>query len=129
MVGDKISNTIIKLKNASTVGKATAEVALTNLNTNILKVLKAEKFITDFEADKKARTITVTLAYDESGESKITDVKRVSKLSKRIYKGSDAIKPVKNGLGVAVVSTPAGVMTGREAREKKVGGEVMFEIW
>jgi small subunit ribosomal protein S8 len=129
MVGDKISNLIIKLKNASKVGKTTADVALSNLNTDILKVLKAEKFISDFEANKKDHTITVTLAYDESGDSKITDVKRVSKLSKRIYRSSDAIKPVKNGLGLSIVTTPAGVMTGRQAREKKVGGEVMFEIW
>ena len=129
MVGDKISNVIIKLKNASMVGKATTEVALSNLNTAILKVLKTEKFITDLEADKKSRTISVTLAYDENGDSKITDVKRVSKLSKRIYRGSQEIKPVKNGLGLSIVSTPAGVMTGRQAREKKVGGEVLFEIW
>ncbi len=129
MVGDKISNVIIKLKNASIAGKTTADVVLTNLNNNILKVLKTEKFISDFEANKKAHTITVTLAYDENGDPKITDVKRISKLSRRIYKGSSAIKPVKNGLGVTIVSTPSGVMTGREAREKKVGGEVMFEIW
>ena len=129
MVGDKISNLIIKMKNASTAGKATVDVSLSNLNLEILKLLRTEKFITDFDADKKKRTINVTLAYNADGDSAITDVKRVSKLSKRIYRGSQYISPVRNGLGIAVVSTPAGIMAGRTAREKKVGGEVMFEIW
>lgn len=129
MVGDKISNLIIKMKNASMSGKPTVEVVLSNLNLEILKLLKKEKFITEFDADKKKRTVTVTLAYTADGDSAITDVKRVSKLSKRIYRGSQYINPVLNGLGIAVVSTPLGIMAGRTAREKKVGGEVMFEIW
>ncbi len=129
MVVDKISNLIIKLKNASTAGKSNVVVSNTNLNKNILAVLQDAKFIKSFDVKEKTRSINVELSYNEEGNPAITDVKRISKLSKRVYSGSSSINNVQNGLGLTVVSTSAGVMSAKAARAAKVGGEVMFEIW
>jgi len=129
MVGDKISELIITLKNASMVSKDNATVGYSKLYESILKVLDDKNFIESFEVDKDKKNIVVTLKYDDKGKTVITDVKRVSKLSRRVYKSSKAIRQVKNGYGVAVVSTPLGILSDEEAREKGVGGELMFEIW
>ena len=130
MVGDKISELIISLKNASKVSKESITVENIKLYNAILKVLAERGFIESFDVDKKNnKNISVFLKYDEKGNSVITDVKRVSKLSKRVYKGSKEIRPLKNGHGLSVVTTPLGIMSDDTAREKNVGGEVMFEIW
>lgn len=129
MVGDKISQLIISIKNASMVGKETITVSQTKMYEAILKVLEENKFIESFDVDKKAREISVVLKYDEKGKSAINDVKRISKLSKRVYKSAKEIVPVKNGYGLAVITTPAGVISDEEARKQNVGGEVMFQIW
>jgi small subunit ribosomal protein S8 len=129
MVGDKISQLIISLKNGSQVSKDTVTVSYSKLYESILKVLDDKNFIESFEVDKDKKNISVALKYDENGESAISDVKRVSKLSRRVYKSSKEITPVKNGFGLAVVTTPLGILSDEEAREKNVGGELMFEIW
>lgn len=129
MVVDKISNLIIKLKNASSAGKSNVVVSNSKLTQNILKVLEDSKFIKSFDVKEKTRSINVELAYNEEGNPAITDVKRISKLSKRVYMASSLINNVQNGLGLTVVSTSAGVMSAKAARAAKVGGEVMFEIW
>jgi small subunit ribosomal protein S8 len=129
MVGDKISNLIISLKNSSMVGKETVTVSGSKLYESILAVLKDKNFIESFEADKKTGDLIIVLKYDENGNSVINDVKRVSKLSQRIYKGYKELFPIKNGYGMSVISTPAGIVSDEAAREQKVGGEVLFEIW
>jgi small subunit ribosomal protein S8 len=111
------------------VGKETIEVSGSKLHQSILAVLKDKNFIESFEADKKTGKITVNLKYDDKGNSVINDVKRVSKLSKRIYRGYKEIYKVKSGYGLAVISTPTGVISDQTARKEKIGGEVLFEIW
>ena len=129
MVVDNISNLIISLKNASTAGKDYLRVPATKMNDSILNVLKVNNFIADFsKKDKDAKDIKVFLKYDD-GAAAITDVKRISKNSKRVYQSSKEIKNVRRGYGMAVISTPKGVMSGLDAREQKVGGELLFEIW
>ena len=128
MVGDKISNLIISLKNASSTSKDSVVVLKTKLNLAILETLKRNDFIESFE-DKGQKSLNVFLKYDKTGNPAITDVKRISKLSKRIYKNYKEINPVRNGYGISVITTPLGVFSDKEAREKKVGGEVMFQIW
>jgi len=129
MVVDNISNLIISLKNASTAGKDYLRVPATKINSAILNVLKENNFIVDFsKKDKDAKDIKVVLKY-EDGAAAITDVKRISKNSKRVYQSSKEIKNVRRGYGMAVISTPKGVMSGINAREQKVGGELLFEIW
>jgi small subunit ribosomal protein S8 len=129
MVGDKISQLIISLKNASCVKKDNVLVEKTKINLAILEVLKNNSFVESFEINDKSSKINVVLKYNEKGIPAITDVKRMSKLSRRVYKKYTEVFPVKNGYGIAVLTTPQGVMSDKEAREKKVGGELMFQIW
>lgn len=131
MVKDTVSNLIISLKNASISGKEVIAVPFSNISENILNVLKERGYVEEFSVnDKKPiKHIDVKLSYSEDGEAKIHDVKRISKLSKRIYKGRNEIRKVKNGYGMIVMTTPLGVLAGESAREKNVGGEALFEIW
>jgi small subunit ribosomal protein S8 len=130
MVGDKIANLINGLKNAYTAKHTIFEIAFTNMNESILKVLRKEGFIKDFEVKGKDmnKKLEVALNY-ENGAPAISNVSRVSKQSKRVYLGYKDIKPVKNGYGISVISTPEGVMSNKEAIAKKVGGEELFKIW
>ena len=129
MVVDNISNLIISLKNASTAGKDYLRVPATKMNASILNVLKENNFISDFtQKDKDTKDLKVVLKYDD-GVAVITDVKRISKNSKRVYQSSKEIKNVRRGYGMSVISTPKGVMSGLDAREQKIGGELLFEIW
>ena len=129
MVVDNISNLIISLKNASTAGKDYLRVPATKINSAILNVLKENNFIVDFsKKDKDAKDIKVVLKY-EDGAAAITDVQRISKNSKRVYQSSKEIKNVRRGYGISVISTPNGVLSGSVARDQKVGGELLFEIW
>jgi len=97
---------------------------------SILEVLKKEKFINDFSVvkDGARKNVVINLKY-ENGEPVISDVKRISRTSKRIYRGKNYIQPVRRGYGASVVTTPLGVISGAEAKKKGVGGEVLFEIW
>jgi small subunit ribosomal protein S8 len=130
MVNDRISNLINGLKTASIAKKETMTVPSSKLVVSILELLKKQEFITDFSVngDKVKKDAVITLKY-ENGLPAINDVKKVSKTSKRIYRGADSIKSVKSGYGLSVVTTPKGVISGSEARKSKVGGEVLFEIW
>lgn len=127
MVGDRISNLIISLKNASAVKKDEVVFSKTKLVESILKLLKDKKYIESY--NEKDNEFVITLSYREDETPVISDVKRVSKQSQRVYKQAKEINPVKNGYGMAVISTPQGVMSDEEARKSNVGGEVLFEIW
>lgn len=133
MVKDKISNLIIKIKNGANAGKKSVSTPNSLFAESVLSLLQKEGFINGFSKKGSdngvVKEIEVELAYDESGKSKVTGVERVSKLSRRVYKGADEIIPVRNGFGVFVFSTPKGVMTGKEARKQNVGGEALFKIW
>ena len=130
MVGDSISNLIIGLKNAYNAKHSIFQSPFTKMNVSILEVLRKEGFIKDFEEVGKdtQKRLDVSLRY-EDGTPAISNVERVSKQSRRIYVGYKDIKPVKNGYGIAVISTPEGVMSDKEAKEKKLGGEELFKIW
>jgi small subunit ribosomal protein S8 len=130
MVGDKISNLIIGLKNAGIADHKVVSFPYTKLNHSILDVLKKEGFIDDFEKEGKdlRKKLNATLSYKE-GVSAITDIKRASKQSRRVYIGYKDIRPVKNGYGMSVISTPEGVMSNKEAKKKKLGGEELFKVW
>ena len=130
-MNDAISEMLIRIKNASMVGKPDALVSASKFKKQILLVLKKLGYITDFEevGEGVKKNFKVTLAYDSKGKSAITDVKRLSKLSRRMYVGYRGIKPVKYGYGHMILSTPAGIMTEVEARKQKIGGEALFIIW
>lgn len=126
---DVISNMIIAIKNAGNAGRDTLAVPHSKLKESIMDILKKESFIKNFEikGDKK-KTIHISL-FSENRVPKIKGVKRISKPSKRVYQKYSEIRSVKSGYGALIISTPSGVMSGRDARKLKLGGEVMFSIW
>ena len=128
---DKISELIINIKNGSMVGQKEVTVAHSNLKEKILELLKKEGYIADFKTlkgDGVKKNLKITLAYLDNGDSKIKDVKRISKLSKRIYYGYKDILPVKYGHGLMVLSTPLGIISDKTAKKEKIGGEALFKI-
>lgn len=123
---DPVGDALIRIKNGYSVGKTSVEIRFSKLILTLLELLQKEGYLSDVKQDK--REIVVTLKYN-SRIPVLTDVKRVSKPSLRVYKGAKDLPRVLNGLGIAVISTPKGLMTDREARKLKVGGEVLALVW
>jgi small subunit ribosomal protein S8 len=132
MVTDPISNMLVALKNGAKVGKETVVVPCSNLKFEIASLLEREGYVKNVSkrGKKVKKFIACDIVYGADGKTaKLTDVKRISKPSCRVYRKADEIRSVRNGFGMAVISTPSGLLTDREARTKKVGGELMFQIW
>jgi len=131
MSRDPISELIIGVKNAGEAGKFSVKLPYSDLKMSIAEVLKKEGYIKNVSKIGKIpkRVLEVELAYRGRDLPKIKGVVRVSKLSKRIYQGAKNIKPVKNGYGLSILTTSNGIMTDKEARKAKIGGEVLFKIW
>lgn len=131
MVGDTIGDLIIRLKNAGAIGKETVSVPYSKLREAVLTKLVDAGYISAITTKGKQvqeKTIEVTLSYKD-GEHRISGVKRVSKPGRRLYTKVADLHPVKFGKGHLILSTPAGILTNVEAKEKKVGGEQLFIIW
>ena len=126
MVTDPIGDMLVRLTNASRVGKEFVHVPYSAMKAAVAKVLQAEGYIADVA--NKNGNLALTLVYKDKRPA-IGGAKRISKPSRRMYMGVRDVRPIKHGHGLLVLSTPAGVVTGKEAREKRVGGEVLFEIW
>ncbi len=128
---DQISNMIISMKNATMVSKPTVVVPFSKLKYAIAQCLKEQGFIAN--ASKKTEKNNVSVLEIEllypNGETKIHDVKRMSKQSRRMYIGVKELRPVKNGHGISVLSTPKGILSDKQARKEMVGGEVLFTMW
>ncbi len=131
MVGDPIGDFIIQLKNAGMVKKRTVSIPYSKLKHAVADKLVEAGFIAEAikRGKKVKKTLDITLKYDTKGEHEIRGVKRVSKPGRRLYIGVAEIFPVKFGKGKRILSTPAGILTGEEAKEKNVGGEELFIIW
>jgi len=123
-------NLLTQLKNAQAVKKENIKISYSNIKEKILEVLKNNDYIENFEKKGRGakRVLDIKLKYDD-GRGVINGIKFISKPSRRLYIGYKDIKPVKRGYGLLILSTPKGVMSGKEARKMKVGGEVLFEIW
>ncbi len=131
MVGDIIGDFIIRLKNAGAVGKSTVSVPYSKLRHSVAKKLvEAGYIVSAVEQGKRVqdKTLEITLRY-EDGSHRINGVKRISKPGRRLYTKVADIHPVKFGKGHMILSTPAGILTNVEAKEKQVGGEQLFIIW
>jgi len=129
---DPIADMISSINNAQAVGKKQMTIyPYSNFKYSILELLKKEGLIENL--DKKGRLslrkIVVDLKYNTEGEPMITKIKKVSKQGQRIFSTHNELKPVKSGHGISVVSTSKGLMTNKEARKAKIGGEVICEIW
>ena len=128
MVTDPISDFIIRLQNASRVQLEHVSLPFSQMKFAVAKVLEHEGYISDVTKPKDGNHLSVKLVY-KNGTPAIAGVKRISKPSRRVYLGAHALRPVKRGRGLLLLSTPAGILTGKDARQKNVGGEVLFEIW
>ena len=126
---DPIADLLTRIRNGQTAGKPEVQMASSKLKTAIVKVLKDEGYIADFrtETDGGKPTLTVGLKYYE-GRPVIDRIERVSRPGLRIYRGKDELPRVLGGLGVAVVSTPQGIMSDKQARAAGTGGEVLFVV-
>ncbi len=127
---DSISNMLIMLKNASTAGKDSVSVPFSKLKLSIAECLAKEGYVK--KVSKKTRkdhpVLEIELEYADKNP-KITGVERVSKQSRRVYYGMDDIHTVRGGSGMLVLSTPKGILSGKNARKEHVGGEALFKIW
>ncbi|MEI8062105.1 MAG: 30S ribosomal protein S8 [bacterium] len=129
---DSTAQLLNSLKMANRAKKATVVFSYTKFRENILNVLQTEGYIKSVtKKGKKVPQIEldVELAYDENGDGKIQGVEQVSKNSRRLYSKAQELRPVKNGFGAMILTTPKGIMTERTARKEKVGGETLFKIW
>jgi len=113
------------------VGKKEVTLPYTKLKHAIADVLKAEGYVAEVKSAGEAvrKTLYVTLNFTDTGAHRINDVKRISKPGRRLYTKATDIYPVKFGKGRMILSTPAGILTGEEARKQNVGGEQLFIIW
>jgi small subunit ribosomal protein S8 len=126
---DPIADLLTRIRNAQAAGKPTVAVGASKLKTAILKVLKDEGYIGSFSADTQGArtTLSIELKYHD-GRPVIDRIERISRPGLRIYRGKDELPKVLGGLGVAVVSTPQGIMTDAQARAAGTGGEVLFVV-
>ena len=125
-MNDLIADLLARIQNAIQRNKETVEVINTKVNNEILRVLKQEGMIVDYEINE--RVVNVTLKYYDN-EPTITKLKRISKGGQRMYVSSKEITPVLNGRGISIISTSQGLMTGAMAKSKKLGGELICKVW
>lgn len=131
MTSDPVADLINRLKNAGAIKRESVSVPFSNLKLAIAEKLKDAGYVKaiDRKGKKVKKTLELALMYDAQGACKIKGVKRISKPGRRLYKSVHEIMPVRYGYGALILSTPKGVLTDKEARKQKVGGEAMFEIW
>jgi len=131
MVADKIADMLTRIRNANQLKYDTVEVIGTKMTLGIAEILKKEGYISDFEYTKNSNgdKLVLNLKYGDKKERVITGLKRISKSGLRVYAKSEEIPRVLNGLGIAIISTSKGLMTDKEARAAKLGGEVLAYIW
>jgi small subunit ribosomal protein S8 len=128
---DPVADFIARLRNSIRARHAKLDVPASKLKAEIARILKEEGYIANFktaEEDGK-QVLRVYLKYGANNEAAIRDVSRISRPGCRVYVNRDSIKRVQGGLGISIMTTPRGVMTGRQARREGVGGEILCEVW
>lgn len=130
-VTDPVADMLTRIRNASATHHPYVDMPMSRLKRNIAQILKEQGFISDYEQVKDAKypTLRLFLRYTGKREPVITGIRRISKPGQRIYCKAAGMPRVLGGMGVAVVSTPKGVMTERQARRNNVGGEVLCYVW
>lgn len=131
MMTDPVADMLTRLRNASTAKHANTVLPTSRLKQQIAQILKEEGYIQDFEvlSDTVPGSIKVTLKYGEGRAPAISGLTRISKPGLRVYKGRNEIPRVLGGMGTVIMSTPKGLMTGRDAWRQNVGGEVIAYVW
>ena len=130
-ITDPIADMLTRLRNASMARHSSVVMPSSKIKEAIATILKSEGFIQDFEVlqDGVKKTLRLQLKYTTDRQSVVSGLKRISRPGRRVYAGRDEIPLVLSGMGVAIMSTPKGVMTGKDARRQGVGGEVLAYVW
>ena len=129
---DPISDLLTRIRNAHLAKHDRLDVPVSRLKLEVCRLLQEEGFIRNYreiESEGPINSVRIFLRYSGQGEPAINDVKRISKPGRRVYRRAGEIQPVRNGLGVGIVSTSQGLLTDAQARERKVGGEIVCELW
>lgn len=131
MTTDPIADMLTRIRNAHKAKHEAVEIPISRIKLEIAKLLKSEGYIKNFKLmqDKRPGTIKVFLKYQEDKTPAIIQLKRVSRPGRRVYASVDSIPVVKNGLGIAILSTSRGIMSDKAAKAEHVGGEVLCEVW
>ncbi len=127
---DPISDALTRIKNAQLAGRETLEIPFSKVKFEMAKIMEREGFLAQVEKKgvKDKQNLILKLKYNQ-GTPAIQDLRRVSKPSRRVYIRAAEIKPVKQGYGLAIISTSRGLLTAKEAKKNKLGGEILCEIW
>ena len=128
---DPIADMLARIRNASTAFHEDVEIPASKIKQNIAKILADEGFVDGFEivGENGHSAIKIQLRYTEERERVISGLRRISKPGRRVYRGASDLPRVLGGLGVAIISTSQGVMTDKQARQARVGGEVLAYVW
>ena len=130
-VGDPVADMLTRIRNGLMVRKDVVEMPCSNLKKGVAEVLEREGYIKTFRVieDNKQGVLRVYLKFGPEGEQVISGLKRVSKPGMRVYRNCTEIEKVLRGLGIAILSTPKGILSDRECRKQKVGGELLCFVW
>lgn len=131
IVTDPIADMLTRIRNALSSRKETVDIPLSNMKKSIAEILKNEGFIANYEIieEEPQGFIRITLKYGPKNEAVLAGLKRISKPGLRVYANYQEMPKVLNGMGIAIISTSKGVMTDKQARQSRVGGEVLAYIW
>jgi len=131
MMTDPISDMLTRIRNAAMVKAHEVEMPLSRMKFAIAKILEAEGYLTKVETvEINGRPILkATLKYDDAGEVRVSNLKRISKPGRRVYVKADDLRAIRSGFGLAILSTPNGLMTSMEARKRRLGGELICEVY
>jgi small subunit ribosomal protein S8 len=131
MITDPIADMLTRIRNATRAKHARLDLPSSKMKIEIARILKDEGYLVNYKVveEKGRKTLRIFLRYTSDRRSVITDLKRVSKPGSRRYVGKFDIRPVVGGMGVSILSTPRGLMTGSAARKEGVGGELLCEVW
>ena len=128
---DPVADFLTRIRNAMRARHQKLDVPASKLKAEIARILKEEGYIANYKPTEEdgMKVIRVYLKYNTNNESVIRDLKRISRPGCRVYQGKNEIRRVQGGFGIAIMTTPKGVMTGRQARREGVGGELLCEVW
>ena len=127
---DPISDMLTRIRNANLAKHPNVRIPISRIKLDIVKILKEEGYIKDYKIKKsKFNELKITLKFDEHNKPIIKGLEKISKPSRRVYSDYDNLQRVLNGLGIAIISTSKGILTDRESRQLKVGGEVLCYVW
>jgi small subunit ribosomal protein S8 len=131
MMTDPIADMLTRIRNAVRVERPHVDMPVSKVKRGLAEVLKREGYIWDWEevSAEPVKQLRVHLKYGPNGERLIRRIRRISKPGRRVYSRATELKPVLGGLGIRIISTSSGVVSDREARQRKIGGEVLCEVW